>query len=281
MACDPHAAEFFQKQMQGPENSVCCDYGTKQSTWASISHGIYLSIEAAGIHRSLGVKTSFVQSTTMDSWKPKHIRMMELGGNQRFNQFLAEHGVPTDMPIRDKYRTRAAQWYRKNLSALADGLEPPAPLPVGTGHLLDSIPSSSMEHILDRVFVDSTVPPHTGSIASADAKQTESPEDDLPEVKPTSMCQRLASCFKLSVYSAPAAEEAECHAFVDSSPASLPVLLGSTVKRPSTKVDHERLKKMSTGKMEGFGATDASFDRLQKMPTGKKEGFGSTDAPLK
>lgn len=244
MAFDPHAAEFFQKQMQDPENKVCCDYGTEGCTWASISHGIYLSIGAAGIHRSLGVQTSFVQSTTMDSWKPKHLRMMELGGNHRFNEFLAEHGVPLGMPIREKYRTRAADWYRKNLSALADGLEPPAPLPAGTGHLLDSIPSSSLEHILDKVFVDSIEAPHSSSITSADAKHAQFSDE---EIKSVSMCQRLAACLKLSR----CAEETESHTLTDSASTSLPVLLSS-----AASVTEKRLQMMSSGKMVGFGSAD-------------------------
>merc|ERR1719158_1319200 len=116
MAVDPQAVEFFSKQMEDPENAMCCDCGTEEATWVSVSHGIYLSIGAAGLHRSLGVKVSFVQSTTMDSRKPVHLKMMELGGNRRFNEFLADHGIPVDMPVREKYQTRAAVWYRKNLA---------------------------------------------------------------------------------------------------------------------------------------------------------------------
>jgi len=152
---DPSAAAFFSKQLEDPENNMCCDCGIEGATWASISHGIYLSIGAAGLHRSLGVKVSFVQSTTMDSWKPIHLRMMELGGNQRFNAFLAEQGIPVDMPIREKYSTCAARWYRDNLRAVAEGLEPLAPLPIGTGHLPALASTSSQQHVLDKVFAKS------------------------------------------------------------------------------------------------------------------------------
>jgi len=100
-----------------------------------VSHGTYISIEASGIHRSLGVATSFVQSLYLDAWKPVHLKMMELGGNERFQKFMEAQGVPEDMPIREKYSTRAAKWYREALRAEAEGAPLPEPLAPGSGPL--------------------------------------------------------------------------------------------------------------------------------------------------
>jgi ADP-ribosylation factor GTPase-activating protein 1 len=156
---DNDASEFFKEQREDPLNLMCCDLGTSDAQWASVSHGIYISIGASGAHRSLGVKTSFVLSTTMDSWKPEHLRMMELGGNRRFQDFLREHGVAEDTPIRQKYTTRAAEWYRANLRAEAEGMTPPPPLPMGTGCLPAdsrragvSASGSDAQALLDTVF---------------------------------------------------------------------------------------------------------------------------------
>jgi hypothetical protein len=135
-----------------PGNSCCCDTGVDAPLWASVSHGIYLSIDAAGIHRSLGVRTSFVLSLTLDSWTPAQKRMMELGGNQRWTDFLTEQGVPKELPIRQKYSTRAAEWYRAKLRAEAEELEPPEPLPPGTGHLPMHSNQDQTLAVLDRVF---------------------------------------------------------------------------------------------------------------------------------
>jgi len=249
MAFDPQAAEFFRKQMEDPENNVCCDCGTEGSTWVSIPHGIYLSIGAAGLHRSLGVKTSFVQSTTMDSWKPKHLRMMELGGNRRFNEFLAEQSIPADMPIREKYSTRAAKWYRENLSALAEGLEALAPLPPGTGHLLVSTTCSSGQHVLDKIFVEV---PHSGSITAGGIHicQDDSAEEAEEDVKAhsLSMCERLAACFKLTRRSDAVAVQ-NSPRLNDLPDSPLPRLLGSTACSNS-----KRLQILSSGKMDGFGS---------------------------
>eukprot|EP00747_Dinoflagellata_sp_TGD_P060826 gnl/TRDRNA2_/TRDRNA2_152221_c1_seq1.p1 gnl/TRDRNA2_/TRDRNA2_152221_c1~~gnl/TRDRNA2_/TRDRNA2_152221_c1_seq1.p1 ORF type:complete len:248 (+),score=42.98 gnl/TRDRNA2_/TRDRNA2_152221_c1_seq1:78-821(+) len=146
-------AEFFCRQMEDPANKVCCDGTATAPLWASVSHGIYLGINAAGVHRSLGVKVSFVQSIDMDVLRPVHLRMMELGGNRRFFDFLKQHRIPEDMPIREKYSTRAAKWYREDLKARAHGLEPLEPLPPGTGHLPAEEETASYENaVLDHVY---------------------------------------------------------------------------------------------------------------------------------
>jgi ADP-ribosylation factor GTPase-activating protein 1 len=194
MATDPHAAAFFEQQMEDLDNRSCCDCGSGEAVWASITHGIYLSIGAAGLHRSLGVKVSRVQSITMDSWKPVHLKMMQLGGNRRFNDFLKEHGIPEDMPIREKYSTRAADWYRKNLSALAEGLEPLAPLQPGTGRLpVDSCPTPEMKK-LDVVFANIPCPGAmlVGGVHKASCESSRSCAKSL--------CEKLSSCFRVKQY---------------------------------------------------------------------------------
>jgi len=141
-----------------PANELCCDGGSGEAEWASVSHGIYLSIAASGVHRSLGVQTSRVQSLRMDAWKPVQLRMMELGGNDRFRRFLQAQGVPENLPIRELYNTRAAEWYRRDLRAWAEGTPRPEPLPLGEG------PKPCQERcaedeMLDKIFSKATSRP--------------------------------------------------------------------------------------------------------------------------
>jgi len=151
------SGELFSALRADPANQACCDGGAGEAEWASVSHGIYLSIAAAGVHRSMGVRTSFVQSTAMDAWKPLHLRMMELGGNRRFSDFLRQHGIPDGTPLREKYATRAAAWYRRALRAEAEGSDAPEPLAENTGHLPEESCASSA--VLDRVFAEAKASP--------------------------------------------------------------------------------------------------------------------------
>jgi hypothetical protein len=193
MAGDTLAEAFFQTQFEDFDNCLCCDSGRVQPFWASISYGIYISIEAAGVHRSLGVKRSRVQSITMDSWKPLHLTMMRMGGNRKFNGFLKEHGIPEDLPIREKYHTRAAEWYRENLSALAQGLQALAPLQPGTGHLpIDRCPSAE-EKKLDAVF---SLTPCPDSMSAGGVHER---YEECQQSYMKSVCHRLCSCLTLRI----------------------------------------------------------------------------------
>lgn len=49
----------------------------------------------------------------MDSWTDKEIKAMRVGGNQNLNDFFAQHNIPKDMPIKQKYNTPAAKLYRE------------------------------------------------------------------------------------------------------------------------------------------------------------------------
>merc|ERR1712137_443477 len=112
-----------------------------------------------GVHRSLGVHISFVRSTTMDTWKPNQLKLMELGGNRKLREFFRRHNIPENMPIPQKYNTRAADWYRKFLRSLLDGTQAPPPLPAGTGHL----PMEMASHVGVPLMISQPVPASSGS----------------------------------------------------------------------------------------------------------------------
>lgn len=262
MVVDAAALRFFRAQQDNDSaNNVCCDTGCTGPQWASLSHGIYISIEAAGAHRSLGVHVSKVLSTTMDCWKPVHLKMMEHGGNKRFTEFLREHKVPEDMPIRQKYRTRAAEWYRDNLQALAEGTECPEPLAHGTGHLFQSDPLGPGQLMLDKLFADALHGPSAPCAALS---------------SPSGQARLRAKSAHVAGISRGTANHATEHA--------LPKLLGSisseTVSSadsgsPKQKPKRHKVSKQLVWLFKTEG--ERSAERLRTMSSGTMPGFGPSD----
>lgn len=111
-----------------PKNSTCVDCSARNPQWASVSYGTLMCLECSGKHRSLGVHISFVRSIQMDSWTSKQIKMMRIGGNEKFQKFLKSKGVDNSVDVRQKYYTDACALYRLRLQALRDGKEPPEQL---------------------------------------------------------------------------------------------------------------------------------------------------------
>ena len=82
----------------------------------------------------------------MDSWTNDQLRLMKLGGNDRCNSFLEQHGVVVVTTaatedadtagranvVRQKYDSPAAELYKQVLKAERDGLPVPTVLPERT-----------------------------------------------------------------------------------------------------------------------------------------------------
>ncbi|CAD7948207.1 unnamed protein product [Amoebophrya sp. A120] len=70
--------ELFTKLREKTDNHKCADCTRMDSSvsWASLTHGVFLCLNCAGVHRSLGVHTSFVRSITMDKWSWQDLARM-------------------------------------------------------------------------------------------------------------------------------------------------------------------------------------------------------------
>ena len=104
-------------------------HGNAEPPWASVSYGVTLCLNCAGVHRSFGVNVSFVRSLGLDTLTNRERRSLDLGGNRKFATFLAnpERGVPRRiwlaLPQQTRYFTPAADLYRRQLKAELDAAD--------------------------------------------------------------------------------------------------------------------------------------------------------------
>lgn len=139
---DDERDHIFAELKKSKANQVCVECGAPNPQWASSTLGLFICYQCSGLHRSFGVHLTFVRSLNMDSWTPKQINVMRLGGNERFLKYMKEHGIAPGNPTSAKYSMPVFENYRRILSAEAEGKPAPQLLPL-TSTVTSSMTSSS------------------------------------------------------------------------------------------------------------------------------------------
>lgn len=108
------------------ENKTCLDCRGALPRFISINNAIILCKSCAQLHKELGFNVSFIREVD-DEWDPYLLSFIQRGGNGRFIRFSDDFKL-NELPIHVKYKTKAAEYYRKLIlsEVLAD--DPPEPI---------------------------------------------------------------------------------------------------------------------------------------------------------
>ena len=102
------------------ENKKCVDCGAENPSKVSINNGVIICENCGKEHELLGHSISFIKNIE-DDFDEFLINFIIMGSNTKFKRFLTQENVDLNLPIKSKYKTKAVDFYRKNLKAKTEG----------------------------------------------------------------------------------------------------------------------------------------------------------------
>ena len=103
-------------------NAFCIDCQKNRSTHANITFGVFICGDCAKFLCDNFMQMEMYIKLLGEQWDPYQLTIAKLGGNEKFYEFMTEY-KKEKLGIMEKYKSSAAKWYAKKLSADARGKE--------------------------------------------------------------------------------------------------------------------------------------------------------------
>jgi hypothetical protein len=100
-----------------PQNGACADCAAAKPTWASINLGVFICLECAGVHRSLGTHISKVRSADLDEWDGIDLAVMDNAKANLFYEATLTIATPKPnarSPVADRDRFIRAKYVARD-----------------------------------------------------------------------------------------------------------------------------------------------------------------------
>ena len=112
---DNEVRDHFFKKIHG--SCFDCAAHLGEANWVSVTFGIFLCIDCAGLHRQRGTHVTFVRSGRMDRFKAEELLALELGGNIKCREALGAGEVDYESPAAVAYKENLKQGVAKLISS--------------------------------------------------------------------------------------------------------------------------------------------------------------------
>ena len=112
----PDVTAFLRKLVQEDQfNAFCIDCQRNRSSHCNVFFSTFICAECAQIHHdTYSMNQSYIKQLFSESWDSFQLRMVQVGGNKRFFEFMKEYEKERES-ISKKYSSNCANFYRRML----------------------------------------------------------------------------------------------------------------------------------------------------------------------
>lgn len=97
-------------------NQACADCGSHDTSWASVTHGVFICIVCSDVHRSVGTHITKMKGCTGTYlWGPDELEKMETVGNRRADELYGAEKVSPSASKEQKQRFVEKKYGREPL----------------------------------------------------------------------------------------------------------------------------------------------------------------------